>query len=418
MYASFEEVARLSEPEARALLDRGDQTERVWAAWVLGLRAAGATRGDLLDRFEGEPTRGVRQHLIVVLAGINAVEPIAAIAIRDPSPEVRETACRLAARLVGPEREAIAESLARRFVDEPSIEVKAALIAEVRVDAPPVLTRLVRGSVRDDSLALRAAAARSLLRWDAGFIDDLREPALLEPDDELAAELLGAWIARDGAAALVDALARHEPPVVARNLVRLAAIERLPWSMLSRFAAIDDRDVTAALLEAAGELDANGWRWLLDLVAAADADSRSLQVLDDPLRARAIARLRELSPNPAGSSLSYITRDFLDAAERLVSGQALAIRDGARWWGLRITADRGSWLELARRIHPEVIAVELIVHECDDDPWIASYHRGDRAHLLMYGGEPEPGGPVDADLRRFQAEADGCAIRIDRESEI
>jgi hypothetical protein len=420
VYASFEEVSELSETRVLELLETGDQTERVWAAWALGMRLAGDSRADLSERLDGEPTRGVRQHLAVVLAGLDAVEPIAAIAVNDPSIEVRITAARLCTRLLGADRVDVARRLAAQLDREATPDVAAALLAEVRADSPALLRERVARSIRSEHLALRRAAATAVLRWDADrFPAALREPALLEPDPALAADLLGRWCAREGAAPILDALADHEPAVIAGNLRRLAAITGLSWPQVARFAAPANDAITGSLLDAVGDLDAGGWRWLLSLVERNDADSRALDRIDDPIRGRAIARLRELSPNPAAVSLSYVDRPFLEAAERLVEqagdSQALVPLSRSRWWGLRITADDGVWLELARRIYPDADSAELICHACaEGDLNVVSYRDGARAHLLVYLDDREPG--VEVDLARFTELAAGRALRLDRES--
>lgn len=421
MYASFEEVSGLSQIEALELLETGDQTERVWAAWTLGMRLAGESRADLSERLDGEPTRGVRQHLAVVLAGLGATETLAAIATTDPSLEVRVTAGQLCTRLLDSAAGDIARRLCARLDREATPELAAAVLAEVRADGPALLRERVDRSIRSEHLELRRAAAAAVLRWDAdGFRADLREPALLEPDDELAAELLGQWCARAGVAEVIGCLEGHEPRVIARNLRRLASIAPLPWSLLERFATAGHPGLTEAVLDAVSDLDAAGWRWLLALVERSDAASRRLDVIDEPIRARAIARLRELSPNPAAASLSYVDRTFLEAAERLVDqaegGQALVPRSRSVWWGLRIVADRGAWLDLARRMFPEIREVELVCHECGDGELnLVGYCDGDRACIVAYVDIDER---VAADLLRVETAARGRELARARESEL
>lgn len=427
MYATFEDVSRLSQNAVLELLETGDEAERVWAAWALGMSLAAESRVDLSERVDGspggEPTRGVRQHLAVVLAGLGAVDSLAALATNDPCLEVRVTAAQLCTRLLDAAsagHDDVARRLTARLEREASTALAAAVIAEVRAESPERLRRLVDRSIRSEHLALRRAAATSVLRGGADFRADLREPALLEPDPELAAELLGTWCARAGSAAVLAELAGHEPHVVARVIRRLAAIAELPWSELELFAAVDNPAITVAVLDAVSSLDAGGWRWLLSLVERSDAGSRALDVIDEPIRARAIARLRELSPNPAAVSLSYVDRSFIEAAERLVEqargSQALVPRSNSVWWGLRIRATDGTWLDLARRIYPDVEAAELVCHECGDaDLHLVSYRQGPTAYLLIYS---EVDSAVAADLEQFRHCAGAREVREARESEL
>jgi hypothetical protein len=68
--ASFDSVVRLPPEEKRRLLERGDDPERLWSAWAIALEL-GRDAVPLLSATErGEIAEGLRQQLLVVLAGL------------------------------------------------------------------------------------------------------------------------------------------------------------------------------------------------------------------------------------------------------------------------------------------------------------------------------------------------------------
>ncbi len=169
-YASWDAVAGLSPPEASALLQRGDAQERVWAAWrIAGAYGARAIDG-LVVALAAERDAGVRRHLLVVLAGLGAVRVVADSAARDADADVRATASRYLARLVGPEDHGAYDLLVARTIDI-APEVRIAVADALRVDAPPGVVRAAAGLLFDPDPDVREAMRR---RVDAG--DFPREP--------------------------------------------------------------------------------------------------------------------------------------------------------------------------------------------------------------------------------------------------
>lgn len=92
-YSSFEQVNSLSETERRTLLQQGDPSERVWAAWSLGLEYGASLSPDLIQTLNQAPHPGTRRHLVIMLAGHGERVLVATIAKHDPDEIVRATAC-------------------------------------------------------------------------------------------------------------------------------------------------------------------------------------------------------------------------------------------------------------------------------------------------------------------------------------
>jgi hypothetical protein len=170
MFAAFEQVARLSAPEAGKLLRDGDAQERVWASWVIarayGARGrAGAAVQALEVAVAGEPDAGVRRHLLVVLAGLGATRTVAIHAAKDVDADVRATAARYLARLAEPDDAAEYDLLVARTIDLAAV-VRYAVADALRVDAPDAVVRVVAGLLFDPDSDVRWAMRRRLDRHD------------------------------------------------------------------------------------------------------------------------------------------------------------------------------------------------------------------------------------------------------------
>ncbi|MBN1427656.1 MAG: HEAT repeat domain-containing protein [Anaerolineae bacterium] len=92
-YNSFEQVNSLGETERRTLLQQGDPSERVWAAWSLGLEFGASLNPDLIQSLNQAPHPGTRRHLVIILAGHGEKALVTTIAKHDPDEIVRATAC-------------------------------------------------------------------------------------------------------------------------------------------------------------------------------------------------------------------------------------------------------------------------------------------------------------------------------------
>ena len=145
-YESFERVLNLDPDSQRELLKRGDEVERVWAAWSLGLRFGAQIVPELRDALRRCPFRGTRRHFIVVLAGLGERLFLYDLAMKDPDPFVRTMACRYLARMTRPDNDIARRVLHDRLFNDPSPDVRVSILQE----GGDILTSL--GPVQRDRL--------------------------------------------------------------------------------------------------------------------------------------------------------------------------------------------------------------------------------------------------------------------------
>jgi hypothetical protein len=129
-HENFESVLEVDANSQKELLRIGDEVERIWAAWALGLRFGKAVAPDLLSSLEKSPSPGTRRHLIVVLIGLGEKSSLEKFAVADPDPLVRATACRYLARILQPEDGQIREMLIHRLRSDTSPDVRLAILQE------------------------------------------------------------------------------------------------------------------------------------------------------------------------------------------------------------------------------------------------------------------------------------------------
>lgn len=92
-HQSYGDVAELESSALRTLLVEGEPSERVWAAWALGVRGGLELSAETKDRFLREPDSGARRHFIMFLLGSGERAAVEALAGFDPDWRVRATAC-------------------------------------------------------------------------------------------------------------------------------------------------------------------------------------------------------------------------------------------------------------------------------------------------------------------------------------
>lgn len=125
---------------------RGDEVERVWAAWALGLRFGAQIVPELRDALRRCPFRGTQRHFIVVLAGLGERLFLYNLAMKDPDPFVRTTACRYLVRVAWPDNDIARRVLHDRLFNDPSPDVRVSILQE----GGDILTSL--GPVQRDRL--------------------------------------------------------------------------------------------------------------------------------------------------------------------------------------------------------------------------------------------------------------------------
>lgn len=121
----------------------GPPEERVAAAWRIGEKRGLRARPLIEHRLEADPHPGVRQHLVVMLAGFGAVDELGTIARQDRHASVRATAVVQIARLMSlssPEGTIPSSrpysSVLMAALDDPSPLVRAQVLRKLPVDAP------------------------------------------------------------------------------------------------------------------------------------------------------------------------------------------------------------------------------------------------------------------------------------------
>ena len=84
----------------RTLLSIDDRSVQIWAAWALGIKINDAScPSEVRTLLDAEPTPGVRQNLLVFLAGSGDIDLLETYARTDPNADVRAAACNLIARV-------------------------------------------------------------------------------------------------------------------------------------------------------------------------------------------------------------------------------------------------------------------------------------------------------------------------------
>ncbi len=158
---SFDDVRGLTEPELRALLDRGRPEERVWAIWALALRSTEPADIDAIAQ-RTEPAPGVRRNFAVVLAGHGHYDLLVALAKRDPEPVVRAAAMQLVTR-IAIDGKLPATTVSERVGAE-GAEVKMAVLGTIFEGAPPWLLEIAEQLLEDRDADCRYEAFEALVR--------------------------------------------------------------------------------------------------------------------------------------------------------------------------------------------------------------------------------------------------------------
>lgn len=195
---SLPQLLELPEAELRRLVDEGEPQDRLRAAWALALRLGPHASSALRDLVGGDVGEGLRQQLIVVLAGLGERSVVLEIARHEPNERVRATATAYVIRTAPAGEDEQARSFAAGKLRDESAAVRLAALGEI-------------GARR---LTIDVDAVRPLL--DASDFEEKRGAVLaimaLAAADTRATEVLAAQIgASDGAAQeIVASLARSE----------------------------------------------------------------------------------------------------------------------------------------------------------------------------------------------------------------
>jgi len=271
-HARFEEVRDLPESTLRDLLASGEPVERIWAAWALGLRLGARSASTLQKVACGDPSAGMRRHLIVLLAGFGERDAIAVIARGDPDAHVRATATQYLAALAGVSPPCW--SLVLERLDDAQPIVRETLVLQLRPDAPAEVRDAALRRISDPALPVREAVhARldALCGAQGSLPAVVRDWALREPTIDLRRSLFATWRAREGGESLIAAAAQ-----TGREDLALEALDRavtdegiLPWGTVAVLASGSTHKVRERIfLLFEDRLDEAPLAWLLEHLAS------------------------------------------------------------------------------------------------------------------------------------------------------
>ncbi|HSD82521.1 MAG TPA: HEAT repeat domain-containing protein, partial [Anaerolineae bacterium] len=162
-YQAYEEVSYLNADAQRQLLREGDDVERVWAAWALGVALGAQSAPELLSSLHESPASGTRRVLLVILAGFGEREILRAFARSDPDEYVRATACQYLIRIDPNADQAIDPLIQDRLLDDPSAIVRQAILAEYPMALPIFQVVDLLRLAEDNDLEVRRLATERLL---------------------------------------------------------------------------------------------------------------------------------------------------------------------------------------------------------------------------------------------------------------
>jgi len=135
---SYSEVSVLGEDRLRLLLTEDDEAIQVWASWALGIRLNNIVCPPEVQRLmTEEPSPGVRQNLLIFLAGSGNHDLLEKYAKKDPSSNVRAAACRLISR-TSEDIHSRSSLLDEILKSEKSSEVLSAILVSAVLDGRPV----------------------------------------------------------------------------------------------------------------------------------------------------------------------------------------------------------------------------------------------------------------------------------------
>lgn len=156
---SFEDVIQLDTTAQKALLQNGDSVERVWAAWILGLKFGAQIIPELQMSLQTSPSSGTRRQFVVILAGLGDRFTVEDLAHYDPDEFVRATACQYLLMTALPHDARLASFLLERLSLDQSPLVRLAILQNRRKGLPPLRNEHLRRLERDWDADVRRAAA-------------------------------------------------------------------------------------------------------------------------------------------------------------------------------------------------------------------------------------------------------------------
>jgi len=338
-FARFADVLDLGDAALRDLMaGTGDEPERVWAAWVIGLRHQPDAAALLAGSAASEPSPGVRAHLTILLMSYGERAAVVTIARSDPAAIVRASAYRCLARVAAPNDRELVDLLVHGLGTEDA-DLRAAIVDGLRTDAPSILRERALLQLGDGDLELRRVVVDFALRCrQAGepFPAALSEHAPREVDANLFGEIVDRWMSDSGPDAIARAMPAWPASAVARMLARwatqpvtLAAADLEP--LLARGDPVVDDGLATLVDKRRVEAPL---RWLLHFaVAGQQAPNRwhATRIAHHHLG----AALGQTEPTMIGAPERALVRQLLGAIEKdardVCAGRGIEVDDLVRF---------------------------------------------------------------------------------------
>ncbi len=171
-YNSYSDVFALSEHELRLLLVTGDEPSKVWASWALGMKLNGQEYPSAIkDVLNSEPSPGVRQNLLVFIAGNGDYDLLEAYARTDPSANVRAAACNFIARVSinVQERNLLLDEI---LISDISIDVRASILSGAARDNRPISYKALGEVISSGNKRLQNIILDNIAARENGMYED------------------------------------------------------------------------------------------------------------------------------------------------------------------------------------------------------------------------------------------------------
>lgn len=331
MHGKYDSVANLDDAAQRQLLTHGDGAERLWAAWAICTRV-GASAIPVVNRvmFEGA-SEGLRQQLLVVVAGLGERQLLATFATYDPSPRVQATAMTYYLRTAG-DAKSEAAAFALPFLSSDKADVILAILGEHEAGRVDVPVSLVTSLLASPNIDVRVAATRVLCSPSPS--SDVVSRLGVESDADLVA-LIVARLSRHDAGNALATVAGTPNVIRVLGLLR-AKFERLNWSEMACLAADCDPDggqpnfelMDAMLSTLSSPLETAALAWVgRYYVSSLERNDRKASSVEWRSRNALLTSITETNveqlPTEAVHALHAVSRAWLEAEKRALLSRTL-----------------------------------------------------------------------------------------------
>jgi HEAT repeat protein len=263
---SFTDIAALDLAEQRRLLHNGAPEEQVWAAWALGLQLREQSKPDLLAALDQADQAGVRQHVVIILAGLGERSLLENLAEQEVDDAVRATASQYLLQTGSTTDQQRMRPFVKALLHDPSSKVRRALLIAFLERREGLIFDDLALLVTDDDDEVRELAIEALLGsvdLDRLFPGILEDRLTIEPSLPIRQRLMQLTIEAGRALHLLK-LAREAPLARKQELLKGLVDRRCVFGW-TELAALADQESSSAdyylpfLLDDQATLDARSW---------------------------------------------------------------------------------------------------------------------------------------------------------------